>query len=176
MRLLNREIITTPIEDKAAARIVDVEMVYEKTKSFAITFELLNGQNAGILIRDDKFHATEQGKYFWKFKQLMKALGKYKVSEDIELEKTFLNKNLYVFLTIFRTENRFGKELQFQNVLYAGCPYTDNQIAGFIQDVEEKLKIETMNQIHNMVNTIKEQSSDSPFIDLGNSIPVPRKV
>lgn len=176
MKLIDREISTRPIEDKAVARIVDVEMVYEKDKCFAITIELLNGSNAGTLLYDDRFHCTEQGKYFWKYKQLMKALGKRKFSEDIDLEKTFLNKNLYVFLTIFKTENRFGKELQFQNITYTGCPFTDNQINNFIKEVEDKLNKEKLNSASDIVKNVNQNAIESPFIDTYNILPKPRKV
>ena len=177
MRILDRNISRTLIEDKAVARIVNVEMIYEETKSFAITIELLNGPNAGILLRDDRFHVTIGGKYFWKLQSLMRAVNILEFDKNMDLEKAFLDKNLYVYLTIFRTENRFGKELKFQNFAYAECPYTEEQVSNFIKETREKLNNEMMNKVNGLIYKAHHNTIDNPFMDTATiQVVQPRKV
>lgn len=130
-KLLQREINKEPIElDKQAiARIVNMELLDIATKQFAITFEILDGYEIGTLIRDDKFHAHPECKYHWRYVKLLRAVANddyKKDSEDfnVDLEKILLDKCIYVKLSIYKTENRLGKELQFQNIDYSLIPFT----------------------------------------------------
>lgn len=67
-------------------------MLNKKIKSFVITIEVLNGKHVGTLLNEDKFHCAEQGKYYWKFQKLFKAIGITKYDENINLEGELLNK------------------------------------------------------------------------------------
>lgn len=171
MITIERPINTTPVEDNmVVGRIVDIQMLYEQTKSFAIIVEVINGKHAGALLYDDKFHCTEQGKYYWKFQKLMRALGKRNYDENINLEKTLLDQYFMLVLTIFRTENRKGEELKFQNITYYSCPHREEDLKNATQRLLENLKLK-YTQYKEETNKILEES---PFIDICDI--KPRKV
>ena len=165
MITIDRDITRTPIEDRmVVGRIVDVVMLYEETKSFSITIEILNGKHVGELICDDKFHGVEQGKYFWKFKKLMKSLGKKRYSANTDLKKSLINQYILLMLSIFTTENRLGKELKFQNITYCTCPYSKK----FLQELTDKVQVllqEKFGSNTNVNDNLDFKDSGNPFIE-----------
>ncbi len=162
--LLDRKICKTPIEEKGVlARIVKIDLLDISAKQFEITIELISGSHKGTLICDNKFHVHPQGKYNWRYNKLRRAINyRYKPDEniDIDFDKTFLNKYVYCFLTIFKTENYKGQELQFQNIEYVTNPFSKDYTNNLIQAFEEQYKNE--NQKHEGKSA---ESNQQPFDD-----------
>ena len=172
MITLMRPISTTPIEDNmVVGRIVDIQMLNEQTKSFAIIVEIINGKHSGTLICDNKFHYAENGKYFWKFQKLMTALRKSKYDENINLEKTLLDQYFMLVLTIFRTENRKGEELKFQNIAYYPCAFSENILKEATLRLMENIKLKHAQYAKEERRLLLE---DGPFFDICDI--KPRKV
>ena len=176
--LLNKEICKMPFEEKGVlAKIVKIDLLDISAKQFEITLELLNGTHAGTLICDDKFHIHPHGKYNWRYNKLRRAINhRYKPDDnlDIDLDKTFLNKYVYCFLTIFRTENYKGKELQFQNIEYISNPFSKEFTETIIQAFNEAQIKEKANRLEQTIEPPKQPFDDSYFPD--SDSPKPRKI
>ncbi len=163
--VLGREITKTPIEEKGVlARIVKIDLLDISAKQFEITIELISGSHKGTLICDNKFHVHPQGKFNWRYNKLRKAINyRYKPDEniDIDFDKTFLNKYVYCFLTIFKTENYKGQELQFQNIEYVTNPFSKDYTNNLIQAFEEAQASEKQKQAEQST-----QDNQQPFDDV----------
>lgn len=105
----------------------------------SITLELLNGEHCGMLLCDSNLHASENGRYNWRFNQLMRALNhreKLKNNAEFDVVNALMNKCVYVILNIYETENRYGKKLFFQNFEYISYPYSEEYTQRILTNYE----------------------------------------